>query len=305
MHANLERRLVDLLDAGTVANDVGSCGLDGVHLLRNADLTTPAGRFPAIVIGRFHADCPDGKPRPLQCLVLPSALSMVPPGCAMASLGVRFDIDLKAAAEIMLLLPATASHAGPGEGGAVPMVLDDAVADPLLRLLQALRSPTDTRVLGPAIVREVLYRVMVGPQGGAVHAALAQHRHAGRVGKALRRIHADYHQAVDVPSLAAEAGMSVTAFHAHFKALTLTTPMQYLKSTRLRHARLLMARDGVSAACASRLVGYESCSQFSREFKRLFGRSPAREASALRTTLACSVPPSRSIVINMGIVKQY
>jgi AraC-like DNA-binding protein len=213
---------------------------------------------------------------------MPSPLTVVPPGCTTATLALQVDIDIKVAAELLAQLGP--DRAPPG-GDAGPAPLDDTLGDTVLRLLATLRSPMDARILGAAMVRELLYRLLVGPQGWAVRTALGQHRHVGRIGKALRRIHAEYDRPVDVPTLASVAGMSVTAFHSHFKALTLTTPMQYLKCTRLRQARLLMARDGVSAASASRMVGYESCSQFSREFKRFFGRSPAREALVLRASL--------------------
>jgi transcriptional regulator GlxA family with amidase domain len=102
--------------------------------------------------------------------------------------------------------------------------LGDAMSDALLRLLQALGSEDDARILGPGIVRELLYRVLTGPQGGAVHAALNQQSHFGRIGKALRRIHANYDRPVDVATLASDAGMSVAAFHAHFKAVTRPHP---------------------------------------------------------------------------------
>jgi AraC-like DNA-binding protein len=304
MHVDLARRAAELLDACAPAVGAAGAALEGIRFLRGVELASLPGREPAIVIGRLHGTGTQGAAPPLQCLVLPSALTAVPPGCATAALALQVDIDLKVAAELALMLPAPRQGAGAGEGLAGPVSLDDETGDTVLRLLKALRSPTETRVLGPGLVRELLYRVLAGTQGWAVRAALGQHRHVGRIGKALRRIHADYHRPVDVPTLASEAGMSVTAFHTHFKALTLTTPMQYLKSTRLANARLLMARDGVSAACASRLVGYESCSQFSREFKRFFGRSPAREAAALRTTLAPAAAPDRPIVIKSGTVEQ-
>jgi AraC-like DNA-binding protein len=129
-------------------------------------------------------------------------------------------------------------------------------------------------------------------------AALSQQNHFGRIAKALTRIHANYDGPVDVPTLASDAGMSAAAFHAHFKAVTRTTPIQYLKSTRLHKARLLMVQDGVSAATASHLVGYETTSQFSREFKRFFGRTPAQEAAVMRNALiqmrhSASPPTSR------------
>jgi AraC-like DNA-binding protein len=124
-----------------------------------------------------------------------------------------------------------------------------------------------------------------------MRAALAQRGRFGKITRALRKIHACYGEALDVELLAAEAGMSIPSFHSHFKAVTQTSPMQYLKSTRLHQARLLMVRNDMSAALASARVGYESASQFSREFKRLFGRSPAEEAERMKKNFA--VPPAR------------
>jgi AraC-like DNA-binding protein len=121
-----------------------------------------------------------------------------------------------------------------------------------------------------------------------MRAALAHQGRFGRVAKALRRIHADYAQSLDVSRLAEEAGMSVPAFHVNFRTVTLTSPIQYIKSTRLHQARLLMIRDGLTAASASARVGYESPSQFSREFKRFFGRSPVDEARDMRASFALS-----------------
>jgi AraC-like DNA-binding protein len=198
---------------------------------------------------------------------------------------VAVSIDLKLAAELVLLLDARHRRQPSAAAGMCSTPLDDAMSDTLLRLLQALGSEDDARVLGPGIVRELLYRVLTGPQGGAVHAALNQQSHFGRIGKALRRIHANYDRPVDVATLASDAGMSVAAFHAHFKAVTRTTPIQYLKTTRLHKARLLMVQDGVNAATASHMVGYESSSQFSREFKRFFGRTPAHEAAVMKSAL--------------------
>lgn len=200
-------------------------------------------------------------------------------------LAVAISIDLKLAAELVLLLDARHRQEPSAAAGICSTPLDDAMSDALLRLLRALASEDEARILGPSIVRELLYRVLSGPQGAAVHAALSQQSHFGRIGKALRRIHANYDEPVDVATLASEAGMSVAAFHAHFKAVTQTTPIQYLKTTRLHKARLLMVQDGVNAATASHLVGYESSSQFSREFKRFFGRTPAHEAAVMKNAL--------------------
>jgi AraC-like DNA-binding protein len=101
----------------------------------------------------------------------------------------------------------------------------------------------------------------------------------------LHRIHSDYAHVLDVAALAGEAGMSVSAFHHQFKEVTATSPLQYLKTIRLHKARMLMVQEGVGAAIAADRVGYESPSQFSREFKRLFGAPPVDEAERVRAML--------------------
>ena len=200
-------------------------------------------------------------------------------------LAVALRIDLQVAAELVLALDPSRRGAPAAPAGICSTPLSESMSDALLRLLTALTLPEDAAILGPAIVKELLYRVLTGPQGGAVHAALTQQSQFGKIGKALRRIHAHYDSEIDVGTLASEAGMSLAAFHANFKAVTHTTPIQYLKTTRLHKARLLMVQDGVSAATASNMVGYESSSQFSREFKRFFGRTPVQEADVMRSAL--------------------
>ena len=207
-------------------------------------------------------------------------------------LGLSVRIDRTVLADLMFELDSCdASHASAASKAATPKgmlttSMDASVSAALLRLLQVLTSPLEARVLGPAIVREICFRVLIGEQGAAMRAALNSQCQFGRIAKALRRIHADYAADIDVGMLAAEASMSVPAFHVHFKTVTHCSPIQYLKSARLHQARLLMVRSDLTAQSASAQVGYESASQFSREFKRFFGRSPGEEASAMRRLLA-------------------
>ncbi|EPR39860.1 transcriptional regulator, AraC family [Desulfovibrio sp. X2] len=151
-----------------------------------------------------------------------------------------------------------------------------------IRLVESMRSPLDGRMLGRQIVREIVYRVLCGEQGGALRAVAARHSGFGQIARVLKRIHSEYDQALDIETLAREAGMSVSSFHQSFKAVTCTSPIQYLKSIRLHKARLMMLQDGYNASTAAGRVGYQSPSQFSREFKRFFGHSPAEEAARLR-----------------------
>lgn len=160
--------------------------------------------------------------------------------------------------------------------------LDACLSEAAVRLLECLADPAEARILGPHIVREITYRVLRGVQGGALRAAAARHGRFGQVNRALQRIHAEYARELTVDELAGSAGMSPSAFHQNFKSVTSTSPMQYLKTIRLHKARILMVYEGVRAGMAAERVGYESSSQFSREFKRLFGLSPGEETARMR-----------------------
>lgn len=160
--------------------------------------------------------------------------------------------------------------------------VDESLCECAVRLLDALQSPEEARVLGPLRVRELIYRVLRGPLGGNLRALAAPRSHFGQIGRVLHRIHTQFANAFDIETLAREAGMSVSTFHAHFKAVTSASPLQYIKSVRLHKARLMMVHDGIGSAEAAAQVGYESASQFSREFKRLFGAAPAAAAAQLR-----------------------
>ncbi|MFP6561315.1 AraC family transcriptional regulator N-terminal domain-containing protein [Paraburkholderia sp. B3] len=164
--------------------------------------------------------------------------------------------------------------------------MDDAMQTSVLRLLEAMHRPLEAAVLGQGLLRELYFRVLTGAQGGSMREALAMQGQFGRIGRSLRLIHAAYAQSLDVAQLAEEAGMSVPSFHSHFKAITQVSPMQYVKSTRLHQARLLMLRHDLTAEAASHAVGYTSASQFTREFKRLFGLTPAAEARRMRESFA-------------------
>ena len=198
-------------------------------------------------------------------------------------LAMAISIDRISLAELMVAIDDKSKDAAPL--GMMSTMMDERLAGTVLRLLEALSSPVEARVLGPGIVREICYRVLMGEQGGAMRAALTSQSHFGRVARALRRIHADYAGDLDVAMLAGEANMSVPAFHVHFKSVTQCSPIQYVKSTRLHQARLLMIRNGMTASVACAQVGYESASQFSREFKRMFGRTPGEEAVFMKQSL--------------------
>ena len=209
-------------------------------------------------------------------------------------LGLALRVDNQLTAELALAIDEAQGPAPQEPQTLVATRMDEGLSDATMRLCAALSSPLETRLLAPAILRELTYRVLTSEQGGSLRAALTQGGHFGRIAKALRRIHAQYHRSLDVATLASEANMSVPTFHNHFKAVTHTSPIQYIKSIRLHQARLLMIREGQTAAGAAVHVGYESPSQFSREFKRLFGNAPAVETKRLKSVLSVSQPLSFS-----------
>ncbi|NIF71290.1 AraC family transcriptional regulator [Burkholderia sp. Ap-962] len=176
--------------------------------------------------------------------------------------------------------------------------MDDAMQASVLRFLEAMHRPLEAAVLGPGLLRELYFRVLTGAQGASMREALAMRGQFGRIGRSLRLIHAAYAQPLDVAQLAGEAGMSTPSFHSHFKAITQVSPMQYLKSTRLHQARLLMLRQDLTAEAAGHAVGYTSASQFSREFKRLFGATPAAETRRMRESFAIPEPFEGAVYVS-------
>jgi AraC-like DNA-binding protein len=175
--------------------------------------------------------------------------------------------------------------------------VDDTFAALILRFMQVLANPLESAILGEACRREIYFRVLTGAQGGAMRAALSQRGKFGKIFRALQHIHAAYSGALKVEQLAAGARMSVPSFHSHFKTVTGTTPVQYVKSVRLHQARLLMLRNHTPAALAATEVGYESASQFGREFKRLFGLAPTQEIRRMKSSFDLP-PPADTIFVS-------
>lgn len=201
-------------------------------------------------------------------------------------LAMSVRLDMPVIADLVLEIDRKVSGSVAEPAGIISTPLDSALADTALRLLRVLTHPLEAKILGPGTVRELCFRVLRGEQGGAIRAALASHGSFGRIARALKHIHDDYSQPLDVSLLAREVGMAIPTFHAHFKTVTGTSPIQYLKSVRLHQARLLMIRDNLTAAAAATRVGYESSSQFNREFRRAFGRTPGQEVREMKTAFA-------------------
>jgi AraC-like DNA-binding protein len=200
-------------------------------------------------------------------------------------LAIYMDFDLGVAAELADFLAREGSQWLARPRGLVSSPMERRLVGALARLLEALGDPAETAALGASLLREIHFRVLTGAQGGALVSALRQGGPAAGIQRSLSHIRRHYGQHISVHALASEAGMSIAAFHVRFRDLTGMTPLTYVKSVRLHQARLLMARDEHSVAAAAAAVGYVSASQFSREFKRHFGRTASDEIRWMRAHL--------------------
>ena len=156
------------------------------------------------------------------------------------------------------------------------------LVDCAVRLLRLLDQPRDAPVLRPLVEREILWRLLGGEQGGRVRQIGLADSRLAQVSHAIRHIRERYAQALSVGELAALAAMSVSSFHRHFRAVTAMTPIQFQKQIRLQEARARLLADADDVAAVGFAVGYESASQFSREYSRMFGAPPGRDAARLR-----------------------
>ncbi|HGH3371727.1 AraC family transcriptional regulator [Kluyvera intermedia] len=197
--------------------------------------------------------------------------------------GFRLDVDVLQLQELLMDIGEDALfRPAMAESGINSATLSDEILCAAERLLDVMERPLDARILGKQIIREMLYHVLLGPRGGALMALVSRQTHFSQISRVLKRIESQYTETLSVDQLAAEANMSLSAFHHNFKSVTSTSPLQYLKAYRLHKARMMMVHDGLKASAAAMQVGYESASQFSREFKRYFGITPGEDAARLR-----------------------
>ncbi len=197
-------------------------------------------------------------------------------------LALAIELDMGVMAEVM---DQCAAAPAPPPRFDPPLFLDnteEVIADCALRLMRLLDRPEAIPVLRPAILKELHYWLLAGRHGGALRRLALPDGHAQRIARAIAILRAEFAAPLPVERLAAAAGMSPSSFHQHFKAATSLSPLQFQKQLRLLEARRLMLSEGLSASRAGFEVGYESVSQFTREYSRLFGAPPRRDVSESR-----------------------
>ena len=286
------RKMAELLEALAQREGFSQTLLDGVQVIKSSHTQPqrPIVYRPCIVIvvqgrkvGYFGDSIVTYDPDNYLVLSVP-----MPFECAIAKadeqepfLALSVDVDASVLGELVMELGHFASDV-PKPCAAYSSRPTQKLRDAALRLAELLQSQEDTRILGRQAVREIHYRVLQGEQSPMLLAMTGVRGVFSHIARALHRIHAEYHNPLDVQFLASEANMSVPVFHRHFKTITSLSPIQYLKSIRLHKARMLMAQNGHSVKTAAAEVGYASQSQFSREFKRFFGTSPMEETARTR-----------------------
>ncbi|TWI04590.1 AraC-like DNA-binding protein [Luteimonas cucumeris] len=294
--AGLEAQQAEL--AGRIARNVPGDGLHasavpGLSLIQASE---PSQRLPTVyhpsvcvvVQGRKHAALADEVfvYDPLHYLVvsmtLPISGQVIEATPERPYLCLRIDIEPALVNELLQQLQPSA-HAGSGGGRAVYLARTSAaLLDAVLRLVHLLDTPDEAAVLAPLALREIHYRVLTGELGQRLRDLCETDGASQRVARAIELIKSRYAEPLRIDELAAAAHMSASSLHQRFKAATAMTPLQFQKQLRLQEARRLMLSDGIEAASASHRVGYESPSQFSREYRRLFGAPPRREVEAIR-----------------------
>ena len=195
-------------------------------------------------------------------------------------LALSLELDPAVLADMLLTLPGAAQDA-PLPGLAVSPVTPD-LLDAAVRLLRLLGRPADIPMLAPLAEREILYRLLTGAQAPMLRQIALAHSRMAQVGQAIGWIRSHFAEPLRIDDVAQRANMSASTFHRHFKAVTAMSPLQYQKQIRLQEARRLLLAGQADAASIGFTVGYESPSQFSREYARMYGQPPLRDAVRLR-----------------------
>ena len=282
--------LTDLIGRHCPQDGTHPCVLPGVTLIRASAPTMPMpviyeptlcivaqGRKRA-VLGEtaYHYD-------PASYLIasvdLPIMGSVVEATAARPYLCLQMSLNMEALSDLVLRYPARAEGA---PAGLAMRRTTPALLDAALRLVRLLDTPGDIEALAPLTGREILYRLLTGPSGPTLRQMAQAGSRLNQIARAIVWIRTQFHEPCPIDQAAEIAGMSRSSFHAHFKAITSMSPLEFRTRLRLQEAQRLMVASALDAASAGFRVGYESPSQFSRDYARIFGIPPARHASQLR-----------------------
>ena len=201
-------------------------------------------------------------------------------------LGLRLTFDLREVSQLMADSNLPAPRVQQSSRGMATGEVTSPLLNAFTRLTDLLSEEQDIPILAPVIQREIVYRLLIGDQGARLRQIASAGSQSHQIARVIDWLKGNYTEPLRIEDLAAQAGMSTSTFHHHFRSMTALSPLQYQKQLRLQEARRLMLTDHLDAATAAFQVGYESPSQFSREYNRQFGAPPLRDITNLRQMIA-------------------
>jgi len=208
---------------------------------------------------------------------LPVVTQIIEASSEKPYLGLTMELDLRVISQLMLDNHMPSTRPTKDRLGIAVSEISMPLRDAFNRLLDLLDHPDDIRAIAPLIQQEIFYRLLMGEQGPRLRQITSIGNHGYQIARAIDWLKENFSRPVKVEELASKAGLSVSAFHNHFRSMTAMSPLQFQKKMRLNEARRLMLTEHLDASKAAFEVGYESPSQFSREYSRLFGAPPMRD----------------------------
>jgi AraC-like DNA-binding protein len=294
--------LTEILSRHAPADGTFASPLPGVSLLRSSTPTMPMPVVyePTLCIvaqGRKRAVLGatafiyDAASYLIASVDLPVMGSVIEASAERPYLCLRLDLDMTALGELAIRYPASGPEAGGLPVGIALNRTTPALLDAATRLAGLLDTPDDIEALAPLIIREILYRLLTGDRGATIRQMARADSRLNQIARAIVWMRTHFREACPIEELAEMAGMSRSAFHAHFKAVTAMSPLEFRTHLRMHEAQRLMVGDAMDAASAGFSVGYGSPSQFSRDYTRIFGMPPARHAVRLRSSVETRPEP--------------
>ncbi len=291
-HASIEE-LKESIAYFTEQGEVEETAIEGLGLFRREGASEPiTGVYePSLCIvaqgaKRVHLGeeffVYDAQHHLITSVQLPTVVQVIEASPAKPYLGLRLKFNLREVAQLMVdsdLPPARPQQSSRGMAVGKNTV---ELLDAMKRLVNLLHEPQDIPILGPTIQREIIYRLLTGELGGRLRQIASSGSQGHQLAKVIEWLSEHFTQPLRIDELAQKSGMSTSTFHHHFRNVTAMSPLQFQKQLRLREARRLMLMERQDAATASFRVGYESPSQFSREYSRLFGSPPMRDIANLQ-----------------------
>lgn len=295
-------KLVDIVGRHARTDGIHATPIPGVGLIRSGTPTMPMpvvyeptlclvaqGRKQAML--GTSAYVYDAANYLIASVNLPVMGSVIEASEAEPYLCLVLDLDMTELSDLALRHPVPQAHREALPSGIALNEMTPELLDASVRLASLLDRPDDIEALAPLVIREILYRLLTSPGNSTLRQMTQADSRLNQIARAIAWLRSHYKESCRIDDIADIAGMSRSAFHAHFKAVTSMSPLAFRSQLRLQEARRLMVAEAIDAAGAGYRVGYESPSQFSRDYARMFGMSPAKDAGRLRSAAELALAP--------------